>query len=228
MEIVEFKGTRKLSGDLRWLVTKDDEDNNLATFIKAVLRVGTPYIYSPSQNETRLERVFAYELYHLWSTQIEKCNKTTDNNNHKYILNGEIGKNLSRFINPADNTIRYPDLVLHKSIDNPDNQGIVCEIKRDENCKKGGLQRDLDKLISFVCGPQNEYKFRFGVFLLVGNTISKILYTLNEIGWTKRKRSKLEGTERIFLAAYNASLFQIVSLYDALDKKEREQYLRLQ
>ena len=210
-----------MKGNLRRLDEIDDSDKNLLHLFKAILNVDCNYVDSGTQFSKRLERVFAYELYHQWSMIIEKQNKK--NYNDKYLINGETSKNMSHFSLDGKEDNLIPDMILHKSIDEPRGQAIVCEIKRKGNFENNGFKKDIQKLIRFVGEKQNEYTFGFGVFVLVGDQLKAIIEKINSLNWTiKRCRFR---SEKIILVAYDGIHLQTVSLHDALNKENRENYL---
>ena len=205
-------------GNLQNLKAIDDEDNNLYYLFNSILNVNYNYVDSDI-NHKRLERVFAYELYHQWSKIIDRLNKQIDNTNDKYILNGETIKDMSHFRMDHSKINSYPDMILHKSIDRPNGQAIVCEIKRISNFSDNGFEEDIKKLRQFVCEQQNEYTFSFGVFILVGDKIKAILEKIHTMNWTRRRRKN--KSNKIMLVAYNGLQLEVISLYDALDTTER-------
>jgi hypothetical protein len=222
MEVLVFSKNGRLKGSIQRLREIDDNDNNLLFLIKAILNVKSRYVDFYQISVERLERVFAYELYHQWSILIDKQNKER-NTGDEYILNGETEKTMSHFGKDIVKVRTYPDLVLHKSMDLPRGQAIVCEIKRRGNFTKGGLENDIKKLRDFVCKLQNEYTFGFGVFILAGDNMKSIFEKMNLLNWTTRWRGL--KSKNILLIAYKDSQLQIVSLHDALNKKERDDYI---
>ena len=223
MEELIFSKERRIKGNLHRLDEMDDNDKNLYNLIKAILNVKYLYIDRYQISVERLERVFAYELYYQWSIIIDRLNKKRELGD-KYILNGETEKTMSHFEENPEKSRTYPDLILHKSIDKAKGQAIVCEIKRKGNFTKGGLGDDINKLRKFVCKLQNEYTFSFGVFILTGDKMKTILEKMNSLHWTKRRRGF--KSERILLIAYDGTQIQLVTLHDALDQKERNDYIK--
>ena len=208
-----------MKGDIIRLNEIDDNDRNLYNLFSAILDVDSKYVDSDIAHK-RLERVFAYELYHQWSKKVVRHKKDYSEG---YILNGETQKLMGYFKVNSQKEKSYPDLILHKSIDHPKCQAIVCEIKRRGNFTKGGFKDDITKLKAFVCELQNEYTFGFGVFILAGDKMKSILEMMDLLNWTARRRKN--KTKNIFLVAYDGHRLQVVSLYDALKKKDREEYI---
>ena len=137
----------------------------------------------------QLERVFAYELYHQWSMLKDE----------ELVLNGEIGK-----IWTKDNW--YPDLVLHGGQDNPDDNEIVVEIKREcmIHGNKKAIIDDLRKLSGFLVSVENaqDKKFRNyedAVFILLKGELVEISNALKD----KELMSGEELNEKIICVTYN-------------------------
>ena len=123
------------------------------------------------------ERVFAYELYHQWSMLKGK----------KWMLNGEISKNINWFYNYKEKDVpankkKYPDLVLHKDPAD-DEQLIVCEIKRKNNLD--GLKDDLEKLAIFTCSSESINQcfssFKCGFFLLINGSVNDLKEEIDKL-----------------------------------------------
>lgn len=222
MEVLLFSYDGALCGDILRISAIDDDNNNLQALFESVLKVKTLYYSFGGKNKSRLERIFAYELYHQWSKIIEEKYPEDNLGNREYLINAETGKNIKCFDkNKIGN--KYPDMVLHKSMDEPTDQGIVCEFKRIDNFRIDSFRNDLEKLEEFVCGKENEYKFRYGFFLLINGTITSLLKKIEELGYNRRNCKK--RSEKILLAAYKSDNLQVISLSDALNRKEREDYI---
>ena len=223
MEILSFSYNGTLCGDILKLSAIDDENSNFMALFESVLKVKSLYYSFGGKNKSRLERIFAYELYHQWSKKIEEKYPEDNLGNREYLINAETGKNIQYFDKKKSGN-KYPDMVLHKSMDKPTDQGIVCEFKRIDNFRIDGFKNDLEKLEEFVCGAENEYKFRYGFFLLINGTITSILKKVEELGYDRRNFKKRR--EKILLAAYKSDNLQVLSLSDALNRKEREEYIK--
>lgn len=124
-----------------------------------------------SDVKNQLERVFAYELYHQWSMLKDEG----------LILNGEIGK-------IWNDECWYPDMVLHGGQEDPDNNKIVVEIKRECMVRdnKKAIIDDLKKLSGFLVpierNAQNK-KFRNyndAVFILLKGELEEISEALKD------------------------------------------------
>ena len=223
MEVLVFSYDGKLCGDVRKLSRIDDGYDNLQALFESVLKVKSLYYSFEGKNKSRLERIFAYELYHQWSIVIKDKYPEDNFGNREYLINAETGKNIQCFDkNKSGN--KYPDMVLHKSMDKPTGQGIVCEFKRIDNFRIDSLKNDLVKLEEFVCGAENDYKFGYGFFLLINGTITSLLKKIEELGYDRRNCKK--RSEKILLAAYKSDYLKVVTLSDALNRKDREEYIK--
>ena len=200
-----------------------DEDCMLLNLFKSILSVDNKYLLftekDTSKSHNHVERVFAYELYRQWSNRIQ----ILDDN--KYLINGEIGKTTSLF-NPFSSLgNKFPDLVLHQSQGNFDYQGVVCEIKTS-NVTKPSFKEDIEKLCCFVCGDNEAYRFSFGVFILVGAGIKRILDLMDEIDHDVFRAQVKERMERVICVAYNDGWLETTRLDWLInDRKELRESL---
>ena len=135
-----------------------------------------------------LERVFAYELYRQWANLLE------EHGVKNLVINGEIGKCLKKdYLD--DQTVSeihikdvFPDLVLHHSQGDDNNQLIICEIKRTKSLGGKDIFDDLLKLSCYMNSVLFWKKpFEYGVFIIAGKDAS-----LNQIKIT-------EGTTSSFV-----------------------------
>ena len=162
------------------LINKD-----FLSLLQAVAQVDKIYLSYANTNAStedknqidQQERVFAYELYHQWSL-------LKDDN---LVLNGEIGKQWNE-------TTWYPDLVLHGGQDDPDNNTIAVEIKREcmVNGKPEAILDDLEKLSFFLENVDKENNFRkyrnyeFSVFILLKGGLNEISEALKNENASKK------------------------------------------
>lgn len=155
-------------------------NQDVLTLLQAILEVDGSYLSYADTNANaedredvinQLERVFAYELYHQWSMLKDD----------KYILNGEIDKIWNE-------KAWYPDMVLHGGQNDPDNNKIVVEIKREcmvRNNKKAIIE-DLKKLSKFLMSVEKRdtlKKFRNyenAVFILLKGELCDISKALED------------------------------------------------
>ena len=173
-------------------------NQDLLSLLQALALVDKKYLSYANTNANadnrgdqieHLERVFAYELYHQWSLL-----KGDD-----LILNGEIDKLWN------DKTW-YPDLVLHGGQDDPYNNKIVVEIKREcmVKGKPEAILDDLKKLSMFLETVKKDddlKKFRnyeYAVFILLKGELKEIANALKV-----DKVSKKEYNSNIICMTYN-------------------------
>lgn len=175
-----------------------DDAVHFYLIFKAISQVSSNYIeYSPDiekQDEKlpHLERTFAYELYRQWMNIIQS------EPNYDLTINAEIDKIIG-FDETSQVTTKYPDLVLHRSQSKGQlNQKMVCEIKRKiETLKAEDVGNDLYKLCLFLDEKVFEqFKFDYGVFILVKGELGDIQNFLNECPKITVRKWKEEGKEK--------------------------------
>lgn len=138
----------------------------------AIEKVRKDYIRNKGDNKFHLEHVFAYELYYKWKVVL----KQRGGNPAKLILNGELVKHYCMTSN-----YKFPDMVLHKSYKNNDEdeyQCIICEIKSSRNRI---LNNELKKDLLSLSGGINELSFKCGVFIYLGDNLKRMLNRLRKI-----------------------------------------------
>lgn len=157
------------------LINKD-----LLLLLQAIANVDKRYLSYADTNANaddredqiiQLERVFAYELYHQWSQLKDDC----------MVLNGEVDK-------LWNTETWYPDMVLHGGQDDPDNNKIVVEIKREcmVKGKPNAILDDLEKLSRFLetVEKDNQHKkfrnYEYAVFILLKGELDEITNSLKE------------------------------------------------
>ncbi|MBQ7420177.1 MAG: hypothetical protein IJV17_05490 [Prevotella sp.] len=193
-----------------------DEDNLLLDLFKSILSVSEEYLFvnsRPSQHHT--ERVFAYELYRQWANRIQI------NYHGNLILNGEIGKETKLFDSIANEGYRFPDLVLHHSQNDTNYQGVICEIKTSI-VGVTDFEEDINKLKHFVCGDTKKRIFKFGVFILVGSPINKIIHLMDRMDSHYDKVTQKCRLSNIICVAYNHGELETIRYDWLLDKLTRE------
>lgn len=155
-------------------------NQDVLLLLQAVAQVDKKYLSYADTNANaddrkdqliQLERVFAYELYHQWS-------RLKDDS---LVLNGEIDKLWNE-------ETCYPDMVLHGGQDDPDNNKIVVEIKRE--CMVKGKPRaildDQEKMSKFLetVEKDNQYKkyrnYENAVFILLKGELNEITKALKD------------------------------------------------
>ena len=196
-----------------------DLQKAICTLFDAILNVKKSYLEFEEPEKkvwvSHLERVFAYELYHQWS-RILKREKLYGKD--KYVLNAEVNKNMNYF-GYTDEGVKYPDMVLHHSQGNNKSQGIICEIKRNENLNNKSFREDIEKLEHFV-REETIYGFAFGVFILVGNCIDDIY---KKVSASKKGLFGLRNTtgtiicqKKIVCIAYDGQGISVSNLYNMI------------
>lgn len=118
------------------------------------------------------ERSFAYELYRTWSNY----------NYSDLIINAEVSKHVdSDFKKEAESIFGkethyfIPDMVLHHSQYDSDNQKIICEIKTNTNLNKENFIKDIKKLHAYTKdNGAISHPFENGVFILVSGELSDL------------------------------------------------------
>ena len=155
-------------------------NQDILLLLQAVIQVDEKYLSYACTNANaddredqiiQLERVFAYELYHQWSL-------LKDDN---LVLNGEIDKLWNK-------ETWYPDFVLHGGQDDPNNNRIVVEIKREcmVKGKPEAILDDLEKLSLFLKIVDKESEFRkyrnyeLAVFILLKGELCEIAEALKD------------------------------------------------
>ena len=199
-----------------------DEYDLLHDLFESILCVEEKYLLykdkATGQEQKHLERVFAYELYRQWANRIQiKWGK-------KLVINGEIGKDPQTFDHYRFKVHKFPDLVLHAGQGNHDFQGVVCEIKTS-HVTPSSFKEDIEKLNCFVCCEEEEYRFMFGVFILIGDDMSKILGMMDGMEGDIFKATPTKYIDRIICVTYNHNHLKAVR-FDWLIKKENRDELR--
>lgn len=119
------------------------------------------------KTEPLLERTFAYELYRQWCDHKKAYEIPLR-------VDAEIGKKITiekidfSKIKELKGDYKEPDLVLHASQGNTDNQTIICEIKRNEQLDEKKIGYDILKICHYL-DPNiwggNPYKY--GCFIVI-------------------------------------------------------------
>jgi hypothetical protein len=185
----------------------NDENDILKCLFQSVLDVDKGYIFYHTKKggvKPQTERVFAYELYRRWAQRVE------DQFSGEYLINGEPEKSVSAF---RSTNHQYPDLVLHHSQSDTDFQGVVCEVKRKEGFTNTSFRTDIEKLGHFVGNRNCLYRFRFGVFVLVGADMSDISKAIKRIDKEILKFNRSNKTlEKIICLCYDGEVLKSAQL----------------
>lgn len=142
------------------------------------------------------------------------------------MLNGEIDKVIESLpigieegnSDKKSSLSTYPDLVLHHSQSDADNQMMICEIKRGINISGSLILGDLYKISRYI----SLLKFRYGVFILTKGNLKDIKSKVKETTTIKygkdRKQYKdikeeiLNDSSRIVCVTYDGSLLEYNTL----------------
>lgn len=186
--------------------------------------------------QEHVERVFAYELYHRWANLLEKngvCNLA---------LNGEISK---KMIEDSKNEEKsndkkgkcrsiFPDIVLHASQENDDNQLMICEIKREKDFDDTDFLHDLYKLYKYINDKKQGFvwakNFQYGIFILVGPSVSlaklqilksatKVIFLDETIKWKSFKSDCDDCFRRIICITYDGTVLEYDTLKNIIQGK---------
>lgn len=174
-----------------------DCSKHVFCLLNAILRVNKDYLIYSKPVEMKesnkdekeiifeqLERIFAYELYHQWSSLLNK--------DGGLILNGEAQKIIER-------DRKYPDMVLHGGQGDSKSNEIVVEIKRGKYIDGIKIVEDLEKLSIFLETDEGkEYaNYHDAVFILIGGNMDDISNTLN------KNKIKTKINNSIIYVTYN-------------------------
>ena len=145
------------------------KDSYMVMMIEALARVSKDYItYGMSYH---VERTYVCELYHQWRKILER----SKNNSSQLCLNAEPSKHIQ--IESHKEIWKFPDMILHHSqVDNNDNR-IACEFKR-QGWSEDGFDKDMKTLNYLLTRASDDsrlkYNFKWGVFVQIGGTIENI------------------------------------------------------
>lgn len=214
---------------------KGEKSKFLYSLFKSICKVSKNYIHytyyvssEPNEKslaeESQVERVFAYELYHQWSNDCTiKCKPGL-------MINSELSKQL---INPDNGEhLYYPDMVLHFGQGKAKDNLIVCELKRkeyiDANVKEmrndfKKLKLYLDKETKAILYKKDWTPFELGVFVAIVNedncndefSVKIISKHFNEeiISFPK------EIQKRIICVVYNGRELQYDTMYNMTNER---------
>ena len=200
-----------------------DEHDLLHDLFESILCVKEEYLLykdkATGKEQKHLERVFAYELYRQWANRIQlKYGKML-------MINGEIGKEPQTFDHYRSKVHKFPDLVLHADQGNHDFQGVVCEIKTS-HVTPSSFKEDIDKLNCFVCCENEEFRFLFGVFILIGDDMDRILEMMDGMEGDIFKATQTKYIDRIICVTYNHNHLKAVRFDWLIKKEDRDELLK--
>lgn len=164
---------------LKGYTTPDIEFDYLNDLAEAIIRVEESYCYWGEYNKTqnqRIERVFAYEMYH----QLRMITK----NNNRYDssrIDGEIQKKFKEIIEKCGTGYELkqskftPDLTIHNSQRNRfyENQKLIVEIK-SRDTTGDPLKETILKLNHYL----RVLNFQSAVFISVNTELKKLIENL--------------------------------------------------
>lgn len=155
-----------ITTNLKGFRRKAKYDIYMETMIKALARVSSQYISRDASYH--LERTFMCEFYHQWSMFLQMENP------QRLYLNGEVCKHLNDNNNEK---CKYPDLILHHSQDDNQDNRIACELKRN-NWEDEDFVKDMNTLkLALTSASYNaklKENFKWGVFIQIGGDIDRI------------------------------------------------------
>ena len=170
-----------------------------------------------------LERTFAYELYRQWMNilEIERSELT---------VNAEVAKEMSLmptedvFCEFFNGTLKYPDLILHKSHDTIKPNTFVCEIKRHEGLTFEEVVQDISKLCAFLSHQiWGNNPYRYGFFIVIRDILESIKNILNSVRtsndykfYLKLKENNQELFKKIICISYDDNNITYDTLYNIL------------
>jgi len=137
------------------------------------------------------ENAFTAELYHIL-----RVNQIEYDERNKLIWHFDLNKERAKSIRP--------DLVLHASPENRDDQRIFIEIKTNSNTTDSAIQTDYKKLNKAVTANDNAEKlgFKIGFYVVAQinkENIKRNLSFVDVENWSKIKICYLEGNEFVKL-----------------------------
>lgn len=170
-----------------------------------------------------LERTFAYELYRQWMNilEIERSELT---------VNAEVAKEMSlmptedAFCEFFNGTLKYPDLILHKSHNTIKPNTFVCEIKRHEGLTFEEVVQDISKLCAFLSHQiWGNNPYRYGFFIVIRDILESIKNILNSVRtsndykfYLKLKENNQELFKKIICISYDDNNITYDTLYNIL------------
>jgi hypothetical protein len=130
----------------------------------------------PEEYLDKTERVFSYELYHIFKSRLANNDQLTNN----IVLDAELPK---RRLSDAEannlglidlGVLMSPDIIVHER-DTANHQLLVAEIKVKQSLTRKNFIKDIKKLISLKAN----YHFQNAVFILVNANMDKVRNYLN-------------------------------------------------
>lgn len=209
---------------------------------KAIEQTKNEYIWLETEGSNLQERVFAYELYHQIRHELEK-NKSENSGDNSTVpcgeqislkVHGEIGKESVE----SDEKNNFPDLVIHHSLTDTENQALAIEIKFLQKCNNLNLLKDLKKLSDYLIKLRFNYQsanFKDVVFVVIGAKEDDLINRLNNFNINKfRNDENIDKTKKYIkaiMAALNEKpdnyhIFYIYKENNSGEKKQKKYTLR--
>ena len=205
----------------------DDKLQYLKLLTEALMEIENKFCEVPYHGRIqRLERVFAYELYHQF--RIIMKNKSDEFEGLRF--DGEIVKDNRKPYNYLwlEHAFEFfqPDMVLHKNqLDwNRENQKIILEIKPPK-CSVEDFEKDLIKLYNYIYG----FNFQVGAFVTFNEDENKILKRVSDIA-DKVKIDTYEIFKDVYVLNYHSETDTMASKVRVLNVgktilKEKEELI---
>lgn len=189
---------------------------------EAVIRVEEKYcgwVYNNVNYNQKIERVFAYELYHQFKTLT-----LFDDKYHNLRLDGEIDKRVTQQIEQCDLVIENftqtrfsPDLVIHLGQTNrqEENQKLIIELKTKRLYGEQG-QREIKKTVLKLNHYLRVLNFQYAIFLSVNTDFNQLNEQLNDLIGNPINQHWQERFNRIIVINYKNRILLAKTLKDIL------------
>ncbi len=146
--------------------SKTNNDIYMEMMVRALAMIPSEYILYDEAKHS--ESTSMTEFYHQWRILLD------ENNSNDLHLNTEVVKH---FNITEENKRKAPDVILHHSqLDNDDNR-IVCEVKR-QGWSNDKFEKDMNTLNLLLTAANKNYplkeNFKWGVFIQFGGSIDRI------------------------------------------------------
>ena len=121
-------------------------------------------------------------------------------------------------------TLKYPDLILHKSHNTIKPNTFVCEIKRHEGLTFEEVVQDISKLCAFLSHQiWGNNPYRYGFFIVIRDILESIKNILNSVRtsndykfYLKLKENNQELFKKIICISYDDNNITYDTLYNIL------------
>lgn len=173
--VLKIKDNKLCKKELQCLLDRIGYDPYFEMMLMALAKVSKDYI-TYGENDLHTEGTFVSEFYRHW------CNLIGDNNPDNLFLNNVPSKYL---LDKNVQCRKEPDLILHRSQGNCDDNRIACEVKRASWASENVI-KDMHTL-NLLLTAENEQSlfrknFKYGVFIQGGGNISKLKNLANRDG----------------------------------------------